>query len=203
MFNSLFDDPFPDKETNYYADNAGYSPPLKLKPNYAPSHPEPLDPRPPPPPAYNPSSYGPPSYAPAPYSPPVYTPAPYSPPAYAPEPYSPPSYTPEPYSPPGYAAPESYSPPAYAAPEPYAPPKPVGPVLLEKRPYEVKSVQPLPITVSESYTGFDCRSAPYPDRFYADAEAGCEASTSKTNSKLIYSFPKKCIQFIDVLNLLL
>ena len=64
-------------------------------------------------------------------------------------------------------------------------------------------MQPLPITVSESYTGFDCRSAPYPDRFYADPEAGCEASTSKTNSKLIYSFPKKFIQFIDVLNLLL
>jgi hypothetical protein len=58
-------------------------------------------------------------------------------------------------------------------------------VLLEKRPYEVKSVQPLPITVSESYTGFDCRAAPHPDRFYADPEAGCEASSTCFNKEIL------------------
>ena len=66
--------------------------------------------------------------------------------------------------------------PTYEAPyepEPYYPPKPVGPVLLEKRPYEVKSVQPLPITVSEPYTSFDCRSK-HPGRHYADPEANCQ-----------------------------
>jgi hypothetical protein len=178
MFNSLFDDPFPDKETKYFSDNAGYSPPIKLKPDYALAHPE--EPLPPPPSSYNPRPYSPPSYSPPSYSSPSYAPEPYAPPpAYAPEPYSPPAYSaPEPYSPPAYAAaPEPYSPPAYAAPEPYVPPKPVGPVLLEHRPNEVKSVQPLPITVAESYTGFDCRSAPYQDRLYADPETGCEAST--------------------------
>lgn len=120
--------------------NPGYSPPLKLKPDYVPETPS-IDP------------YG---YAP---SKPAYS----NPPAYAPvDPYAPTAYDPAPY-----------------APEPYSPPepvyqKPVGPVLLEKRPYEVKSVQPLPITVAESYTNFDCRSVPYPDRHYADPEAGCE-----------------------------
>jgi len=139
--------------------NPGYSPPLKLKPDYVP---EPAyDPYSPPEPAYEP--YSPPSPA---YSPDPYSPEPYSPPA--------PAYSPDPYSPPKPA----YSPDPYV-PEPYAPPKPayqkpVGPVLLEKRPYEVKSVQPLPVTVAESYTGFDCRSVPYPDRHYADPEAGCE-----------------------------
>ena len=38
----------------------------------------------------------------------------------------------------------------------------------------MKSVQPLPITVAETYTGFDCRSKPYQNRHYADPEAGCE-----------------------------
>ena len=43
---------------------------------------------------------------------------------------------------------------------------------------QVKSVQPLPITVAETYTGFDCRSKPYQGRHYADPEAGCEVSCS-------------------------
>jgi hypothetical protein len=70
-------------------------------------------------------------------------------------------------------------------------------VLLEKRPYEVKSVQPLPITVSESYTGFDCRAAPHPDRFYADPEAGCEVSSIQFNDEILrekfYTFELKLI----------
>merc|ERR1719481_1614448 len=68
----------------------------------------------------------------------------------------------------------SYVPqPAYT-PEPYTPPAPVGPVLLESKPYDPKSVEALPITVSETYTNFDCRSKPYPGRHYADVEAACE-----------------------------
>jgi len=134
----------PDKAGSSY--NPGYSPPLKLKPGYAPEEP----------------SYTPDPDPYAPYTPvnPGYNSAPA---AYAPaDPYAPVGYEPSPY-----------------APEPYSPPepiyqKPVGPVLLEKRPYEVKSVQPLPITVAESYTNFDCRSVPYFDRHYADPEAGCE-----------------------------
>ena len=119
---------------------------------------------------------------------PAYAPEPaYKPePAYVPEPaYNPePAYVPEPaYGPdPVYAPEPAYSPePAYKPEPDYAPPKPVyspppiiGPVLLEKRPYEVKSVQPLPITVAETYTRFDCRDKPYPGRHYADAEAGCQ-----------------------------
>ena len=88
------------------------------------------------------------------------------------------------------------APPAYHEPAPPAYHVPVGPVLLDKRPYEVtamqlllikhrhlhsldlkvKSVQPLPITVAETYTGFDCRSKPYQGRHYADPEAGCEVT---------------------------
>ena len=146
---------------------SGYSPPLKLKPHYHPT-PEP--------------------YAPAPYEPAPYEPAPYAP---APAPYVPPhtpDYHPDPYAPPpkpDYHAVDPYHPapkPDYHPAEPagYGPPpkpayeKPVGPVLLEKRPYEVKSVQPVPITVAEGYSKFDCRSVPYPDRHYADPETGCQ-----------------------------
>ena len=46
---------------------------------------------------------------------------------------------------------------------------------------QVKSVQPLPITVAETYTGFDCRSKPYQNRHYADPEAGCEVMASCDN----------------------
>jgi len=121
-----------------------------------------------------------------PYSPPSYdypSGYDYSPPSN--DYYSPPTndYTPDVYSPPNEYAPQNnyetqndYSPPSYEAPyepEPYYPSEPVGPVLLEKRPYEVKSVQPLPITVSESYTSFDCRDK-HPGRHYADPEAGCQ-----------------------------
>ena len=95
------------------------------------------------------------------------------------------------YSPPpnDYSTPHQddyYAPPAKPAyePEPYYPPKPVGPVLLEKRPYEVKSVQPLPITVSESYTSFDCRDK-YPGRHYADPEAGCQVRYHHHHSLII------------------
>jgi len=111
-------------------------------------------------------------------------------PEYQPEPaYQPPAPAPPPFVAPvvptsSYGAPATYTPaaPAYVQPappayvEPAAPAyhAPVGPVLLDKRPYEVKSVQPLPITVAETYTGFDCRSKPYQNRHYADPEAGCE-----------------------------
>ena len=96
------------------------------------------------------------------------------------EPYQPyiepPSYDYSPgydYSPP---ANDAYAPPAPTyEPEPYLAPKPVGPVLLEKRPYEVKSVQPLPITVAETYTSFDCRNK-HPGRHYADPEAQCQVT---------------------------
>lgn len=70
---------------------------------------------------------------------------------------------------PAYGSPQ----PAYT-PEPYSPPAPVGPVLLESRPHDPKSIEALPISVSETYTNFDCRSKPYPGRHYADAETGCE-----------------------------
>ena len=92
-------------------------------------------------------------------------------PGYSPEPSYPGAPAYGPYDPePSYAPPSSpYLPePEYAAP--------VGPVLLEKRPYEVKAVQELPISVAQSYTGFDCRTVPYPDRHYADPEAGCQVS---------------------------
>ena len=114
--------------------------------------------------------------APPSYETPYVEPPSYEPPSY--NDYSP-GYD---YSPPSndyYSPPvDNYTPakPAYEAPyepEPYYPPKPVGPVLLEKRPYEVKSVQPLPITVSEPYTSFDCRSK-HPGRHYADPEANCQ-----------------------------
>lgn len=70
-------------------------------------------------------------------------------------------------------APLSYSP--VPAPAPYspAPYSPVGPVLLKEKPYEVKTVQALPVTIAETYTTFDCRGK-YANRHYADTEAGCE-----------------------------
>jgi len=67
----------------------------------------------------------------------------------------------------------SYAPPphdSYGPPKPY---KPKGPVMLEKRPYEPKEIKPVTITTHDTYTGFDCRKVPYPDRHYADPEAGC------------------------------
>ena len=60
--------------------------------------------------------------------------------------------------------------------KPYKPYKPVGPILLDKRPHEVTEIKSLPVTVHETYTSFDCRRAPYPDRHYADPEAGCAVS---------------------------
>ena len=127
------------------------------------------------PPSYETPYVEPPSYEPPSYN--DYSPGyDYSPPSN--DYYSPPidNYAP---AKPMYEVPiDNYAPakPAYEAPyepEPYYPPKPVGPVLLEKRPYEVKSVQPLPITVSEPYTSFDCRSK-HPGRHYADPEANCQ-----------------------------
>ena len=60
------------------------------------------------------------------------------------------------------------------APVPYTPvPVHPGPVLLEKKPYETKTVQALPVTVAETYTNFDCRGK-YANRHYADPEAGCQ-----------------------------
>merc|ERR1719400_2319243 len=64
------------------------------------------------------------------------------------------------------AAPYSPAGPAYHQPAP------AGPVLLEK-PYETKTVQALPVSVHQTYTGFACRRR-YPGRHYADPEAGCE-----------------------------
>jgi len=78
---------------------------------------------------------------------------------------------PSPFSP----APNSYAPAPYS-PAPYTPEpvayEPVGPVLLEKKPYETKTVQALPVAVSETYTNFDCRGK-YANRHYADPEAAC------------------------------
>ena len=71
---------------------------------------------------------------------------------------------------------DGYGPPSadYGAPSAdYGPPKLVGPVLLDKRPYEVKEIKAVPIVTHETYTKFDCRNVPYPDRHYADPEAGC------------------------------
>ena len=68
---------------------------------------------------------------------------------------------------------DSYGPPpsdSYGAPPPY---KPVGPILLEKRPYEPKEIKPVVIITEQTYTSFDCRKVPYPDKYYADPEAEC------------------------------
>ena len=91
-------------------------------------------------------------------------------PAYAPHGHAPLSYSPvpAPYAP----APAPYTPAPYA-PEPAY--EPVGPVLLEKKPYEVKTIQALPVAVAETYTNFDCRGK-YANRHYADPEAGCQVS---------------------------
>ena len=141
----------------------------------------------PPSPGYHePEPYHPPSsyHEPEPYHPPssYHEPEPYHPPSsyHEPEPYHPPSsyHEPEPYAPPkpeygapepGYGTPE----PGYGAPEPY---KPKAPVMLAHRPYEPKEIKPVTITTHEAYTGFDCRKVPYPDRHYADPEAGCSVS---------------------------
>ena len=129
-----------------------------------------------------PDAYSP--YSPEPaygYSPePAYTPEPaYPAPGYhEPEPYRPPTapgyHEPEPYHPPsaGYHEPEYHAPAeAYGPPAPY---KPKGPVMLDKRPYEPKEIRPVTITTHDTYTAFDCRTVPYPNRHYADPEAGCQ-----------------------------
>ena len=118
------------------------------------------------------------------------------------EPYHPPAayHEPEPYHPSGYHEPEPYHPPAahggYHEPEPYHPPaeaygppapyKPKGPVMLEKRPYEPKEIKPVTITTHDTYTAFDCRKVPYPDRHYADPEAGCQVSQFISNFACLY-----------------
>ena len=48
--------------------------------------------------------------------------------------------------------------------------------MLDKRPYEPKEIKPVTITTHDTYTSFDCRKVPYPDRHYADPEAGCSVS---------------------------
>ena len=103
----------------------------------------------------------------------VYHPEPHHDP-YHPEPHHD-VYHPEPhhdpYHPEPYHAPHS----DYHEPEPYHEPyKPKAPVLLEKRPYEVKEIKALPVALHDTYTNFDCRKAPYPDRHYADPESGCQ-----------------------------
>jgi len=143
-----------------YKTPAPYHPPSSYH-EPAPYHPEPA--------YHEPESY----HEPEPYHEPV---APYHPPA---DPYHPPSsyHEPEPYHPPttGYHEPEpAYGPPpsdGYGAPHPY---KPKGPVMLKERPYEPKEVKPVTITTHDTYTAFDCRKVPYPNRHYADPEAGCQ-----------------------------
>ena len=145
-----------------YKTPAPYHPPSSYH-EPAPYHPEPA--------YHEPESY----HEPEPYHEPV---APYHPPA---DPYHPPSsyHEPEPYHPPttGYHEPEpAYGPPpsdGYGAPHPY---KPKGPVMLKERPYEPKEVKPVTITTHDTYTAFDCRKVPYPNRHYADPEAGCQVS---------------------------
>eukprot|EP00096_Caligus_rogercresseyi_P005558 TRINITY_DN2134_c0_g1_i2.p1 TRINITY_DN2134_c0_g1~~TRINITY_DN2134_c0_g1_i2.p1 ORF type:complete len:209 (-),score=62.72 TRINITY_DN2134_c0_g1_i2:346-972(-) len=56
---------------------------------------------------------------------------------------------------------------------PYEPPKPKQPVLLKERPNEVKEIKPVPITIHDTYTNFDCRKVPYSDKHYADSQTGC------------------------------
>ena len=101
------------------------------------------------------------------------SPAPVAP--YSPAPVAPVAPV-APYSPAPVAPIAPYSP-APVAPAPYHPPAPAGPVLLEKKPYETKTVQALPVSVHDTYTGFDCRGR-YPGRHYADPEAGCQVITS-------------------------
>jgi hypothetical protein len=105
------------------------------------------------------------------------------------------------YGPPpsdGYGPPPSdgYGPPSsdYGAPSAdYGPPKIVGPVLLEKRPYEVKEIRAVPIVTHKTYTKFDCRNVPYPDRHYADPEAGCAV-------RMNYFHKKRLSQIICIFN---
>jgi len=118
---------------------------------------------------------------------------PYAPPHPAPgyhqpEPYHPPPtpgyHKPEPYHPPvptpTYGHPEpayGHPKPEYGHPEPgYGPPKPYAPkepVLLAKRPHEVKEIRPVEIVTHDTYTNFDCRGKNY-EHFYADVEADCK-----------------------------
>jgi len=193
---SLHTDPAPHNPGYYEPEPYHPAPPATYH------EPEPYHPAPPatyhepepyhPGPYHEPEPYHPPAtyHEPEPYHPPssYHEPEPYHP---EPEPYHPPStyhepepYHPEPYHPPphsGYHEPEPYHPPSsdygapapssdYGAPKPY---KPKAPVMLEKRPYEPKEIKPVTITTHEAYTGFDCRKVPYPDRHYADPEAGC------------------------------
>ena len=176
--------PDPYEQPNQYAKPEPYKPePEPYKPP-APAYHEPE-------PYHPPSSYHEPAYhEPEPYHPPstYHEPAYHEPAYHEPEPYHPPEpayHEPEPYHPPStYHEPEPYHPPHsdygapppssdYGAPKPY---KPKGPVMLKKRPYEPKEIKPVTITTHEAYTGFDCRTVPYPDRHYADAEAGCSVS---------------------------
>ena len=80
-----------------------------------------------------------------------------------------PGYHPEPAYVPTYGH-------GHPQPRPVGPvllqPSPVGPVLLQSRPNEVKSINPLPITVTDTFTSFDCRTR-HPGH-YADIETNCE-----------------------------
>ena len=169
-------DPYANPEPHYAADPyktpAPYHPPSSYH-EPAPYHPEPAV-------GYHePESY----HEPEPYHEPV---APYH---ETPAPYHPPSsyHEPEPYHPPtsGYHEPEpAYGPPpadGYGVPHPY---KPKGPVMLKERPYEPKEVKPVTITTHDTYTAFDCRKVPYPDRHYADPEAGCQVSPLFINARV-------------------
>merc|ERR1719188_1793324 len=106
---------------------------------------------------------------PGPYAPPHPTPA-----DHQPEPYHPPTPAyghPEPaygHPEPAYGHPKPA--PAYGAPKPYIPKEPV---LLAKRPHEVKEIRPVEIVTHDTYTNFDCRGKKY-EHIYADVEADCK-----------------------------
>ncbi len=92
------------------------------------------------------------------------------------DPYKPPVVHDSSYKPP-VVHDSSYKPPIHDS---YGPPvsyKPKGPVLLDKRPHEVTEIKSLPVSVDQTYTNFDCRKVPYPDRHYADPDAGCQVGS--------------------------
>ena len=153
----------------------GYKPPSY---GYGYDHAAP-EPHAPEPHGYQPEPHG---YQPEPHG---YQPEPHG---YQPEPHG---YQPEPHR---YHEPEPYHPDPHPHsgyheephsdyhPAPYKP-EPKPPVLLDKRPHEVKEIKALPVSLHDTYTSFDCRKAPYPDRHYADPEAGCQVTRNQALKK--------------------
>ena len=70
-------------------------------------------------------------------------------------------------------------------------PSSLGPVLLQSRPNEVKSINPLPITVTDAFTSFDYKTR-HPGH-YADIETNCEIyHFSHRNSVQCTSYKEAC-----------